>query len=174
MRLKGVYAVGVQHQRLVHVDEPPGQGVAFLAAAHAAADQHCVAAIDPCPDGVLRRQRQLTLLGRQGRGHGTVAFHRHDGPDILRHPQKHQSAAAADSGGSRQHRCAGVAHRAAQTVHLAEGALVPLWIAVGQNAFHVGAGNLHSGVLLCGNFSYYTTSVNRLTGNKTGKQWDFW
>ena len=159
--LEGIYAVGVQHQRLFHIQQLPGQGVALVAAAQTAADQHRVTPCDALTDGLLRRQRHLSLLGRQRKGHGALAFHRRDGPDILRHPQIHKAAAAADGGGGRQHRRTGIAHRAAQAVHLAEGALVALRIALGQDAFHVGAGDLHGGTPFWEDLSHYTTIVKR-------------
>ena len=161
-----IFAPQPQHQHAPRIgvagqggQQLPGQGVAFVAAAQAAADQHRVTPCDALTDGLLRRQRQLSLLGRQRKGHGALAFHRRDGPDILRHPQIHKAAAAADGG--RQHRRAGIAHRAAQAVHLAEGALVALRVPVGQDVFHIGAGDLHGGTPFWEDLSHYTTIVKR-------------
>ena len=143
-----IYAVGVQHQRLFHIQQPPGQSIALLPAAKAAAHQHRVAGRYLCADRFLRGQCQPALRCGQREGHGAVALYRRNGPDIPGHPQIHKAAAAADGGLGRQHRRAGIAYRAAQTVHLAEGALVALRIPPGQDAFYIIAGDLHGGALL--------------------------
>lgn len=71
-----------------------------------------------------------------GVGHGVLAAGGDDGIDFFRDAEKDQPAAAADRRLGGKDRRAGVAHRAAVNVYLAEGPLVPVRSPFGQQAAH--------------------------------------
>ena len=129
---KGVYAVGVQHQGPVQVQQPPDQGVASGAAPQAAAHKHRVAGAGPPPNRLLRLRGQPSLPGRQGKRHDLVALGRRHRPHRLRNPQIHQARPGAYRRPACKHRRAGKAHAAADAQHLAEGALVAHGVPPGQ------------------------------------------
>ena len=131
-----IYAVGIQHQRLGQIHQPPHQRIRLPAPAQTAAQQHGVAARRTPPDSLLRQQGQPSLRLRQGKGHGLVAFHRRHRPDTLRHPQKHQSRPGTHRPTAGKYRRSGIAHAAAQTQHLTEGTLVALRVPARQQPPH--------------------------------------
>ena len=160
MPFQRVYAIGIQHQRLLQRQQAAHQPVALLAASHAASHSHGIAPGGAAADLRLRRQTQLSVQRRQRVGHGLVGLHRRHLPDVGWDAQKDQSAAGADGGTGAEHRRAGVAHAAAQHIDLSEIPLVTLRVAAGQGGAHMGGvqrqHRSHS-------FSYFLFSISHLS-----------
>ena len=137
MPLQRVYAIGIQHQRLVQRQQAAHQRIALRAAAQTAAQCYHIAACGTAADGFLRRQREPALQRGQRVGHGLIGLHRRHLPNIGRDAQKDQPAAGADGGAGAEHRRAGVAHAAPQHVHLAEIPLVARRVAGRQGGLYI-------------------------------------
>lgn len=137
MPLQRVYAIGIQHQRLVQRQQAAHQRIALLAASHAAAHSHGIAPGGAAADVLLRRQREPALQRGQRVGHGLIGLHRRHLPDVGRDAQKDQPAAGADGGAGAEHRRTGVAHAAPQHVHLAEIPLVARRVAGRQGGLYI-------------------------------------
>ena len=122
---KGVYAVGVQHHRLLRLQQFP----APAAPSASLRPSPGPSASTSQPESFSRIcgmafAGEHSALLRQGEGHGRDALGCLHRPDDLRHPQRHQSAAGAHRRRRRQIRRAGVPHGAAHNQQLPEGALV--------------------------------------------------
>ena len=125
MSPQGVYAVGVQHHRLLDLlQQIQHQLRDAISPAQSRAQSHCVTAGSPLQDFLFRLGREPPMFVRQREWHGRDALGRLHRPDGLRHPQGHQPAPGPHRRRGSEIRRTGIAHCAADDQHLAEGSLV--------------------------------------------------
>ena len=132
---KGVYAVGVQHQRFFRFQQLPHQAGSLPAAAQPRPQRQHVTAVQLFQNLRKGLSRQHTVFLRQRKGHGGDTFGCLDGPDGLRHPQRHQPAAGPYRRRRGEIGRAGVAHRAAYDQQLSKGPFMAVQLSLRQCRF---------------------------------------
>ena len=134
-----VYAVRVQNHRAAGLFQKPEHHFSgALGLPQAAADQHRVHRRKPLFDFFHSRLMQHAVPVGQGKYNGLVQFHRFDGINALRHPQKYQPRPGAQGTHGGQIGRTGIAPAAAEQQYFAEISFVGGFLPVrqqGKNRF---------------------------------------